>query len=123
MFGQFDTDVVIEYQINLGFMDDNTGEELLYDEIRMVTSADIEAQNDIVMINLLNNKIDTASHFGNKKLPIRNSMDMTENDYREFLSTLGFTLNYLKKWLNDVVLRNGIIFPFNTHEFDTSLKF
>jgi len=60
---------------------------------------------------------------GDRKLPIRNSMGMTEADYREFVSTFGFTLNYLKKWLNDVVLRNGIVFPYNTHEFDTSLKF
>jgi len=93
----------------------------MYDEIPMITSGDVNAVNDIVTINILNNKIDAQAH--TRKAALRNSMKMNDNDYREFLSTFGFTLNYMKKWLNDVVLRNGIQFPYNTKEFDTELKF
>jgi len=50
-------------------------------------------------------------------------MGLTENEYREFLSTFGFSLNYLKKYLNDVVFRGGIKFPFNIEEVYTSLEF
>ena len=52
-----------------------------------------------------------------------NNMDLTENDYREFLSTFGFTMNYLKKWLNDVYFRDGLFFPYNVSEFKTRVGF
>ena len=99
----------MEYTCNIQFNEEG-GKELLYDEIPMVSSFDIEAQNDVMFPKLLNNKIDTSKD--KKKLPIRNSMRMTQTDYREFLSTYGFTMNFLKKWLNDVVFRNGIRFPY-----------
>jgi len=50
-------------------------------------------------------------------------MDVTENEYREFLSTYGFTMNYIKKWMNDVYFRDGIPFPYNINEFKTSVSF
>jgi hypothetical protein len=46
-------------------------------------------------------------------MPIRNSMNMNSNDYREFVSTFGFTMNWMKKWLNEVVWANGMYFPYS----------
>lgn len=43
-------------------------------------------------------------------------MKMTNAEYREFLSTFGFTQNYIKKWMNDVVFRNGVLLPFTNDE-------
>ena len=50
-------------------------------------------------------------------------MELTENEYREFLSTYGFCMNFIKKWMNDVYLREGIYFPYNVEEFYTTVFF
>ena len=103
--------------------DDKTQKELLYDELKMITSFNVKAENDIMYMNILTHKINQQNKFGQRTQPIRNSLKLTPNEYREFLSTFGFTTNYLKKWLNDVVLRNGVRFPYNVYEFDTHLEF
>jgi hypothetical protein len=54
---------------------------------------------------------------------MRNGMNLTPNEYREFLSTFGFTNNYMKKWMNDVVFRPGVRFPYNMQEVYTTIKF
>lgn len=120
MFGQFDVDMILKYKLNIAFLIDG-GRELLYDEISMITSADVESKNDIVYIKMLNNKIDARAH--RKSMPVRNDMNMTQNEYREFLSTWGFTMSFMKKWMNEVVFRDGIRFPFKMEELDTELEF
>ena len=52
-------------------------------------------------------------------------MGITENEYREFLSTFGFYLNKQKEWLNDHVLNNGrgVHLPMGTDEIKLSLEF
>lgn len=114
LFGQFDTDVILEYTLCMEWLSTH---ELMYDELKMITSMNVESENDILYITLLNHKLDIDSKFGQRSKPIRNGMELTENEYREFLSTYGFTLNYIKKWLNDVYFRDGIFFPYNMNEF------
>lgn len=112
--------MIVKYKLHIAFSIEG-GKELLYDEINMVTSADIESRNDIVYIKVLNNKINNGR--SKKHMPMRNSMNMTKGDYREFLSTFGFTMNFMKKWLNDVVLRRGVRLPFKMEELETEVKF
>ena len=50
-------------------------------------------------------------------------MDMSASEYREFLSTFGFTMNYMKKWLNQVFFRPGLKAPFTIDELETEVKF
>ena len=95
----------------------------MYDELRMITSCDIKAENDVVFVTFLNHKLDSDAKYGHRTLPLRNSMQMTEVEYREFLSSWGFTMTYLKKWVNEDVLVNGIQFPYTMEEFYTTLKF
>lgn len=97
------------------------GRELLYDEVMMVTAVDVESKNDVLFVKIINNKI--SSQMGRKLMPLRNSMEMTPADYREFISTLGFTTNFMKKWLNDVVLRAGLKMPFKMDEIETEVQF
>jgi|APSaa5957512535_1039671.scaffolds.fasta_scaffold331075_1 hypothetical protein len=58
-----------------------------------------------------------------KSMAVRNSMKMTRNEYREFLSTFGFTMNFMKKWMNDVTLRGGVNLPFSMEELYTTVDF
>lgn len=121
LFGQFDTDMIFEYTLAVTWF--GAGKELMYDEHKMISSMDMTATNDIMFIKLLNHKLDIDSKFGQRSQPIMNNMELTENEYREYLSTFGFTMNYLKKWLNDVYFRDGILFPYNVSEFKTEVSF
>ena len=121
LLGQYDTDLIIEYTLAMQWYNHN--KEIMYDELPIITSMDMKMKDDVMFIKLLNHKLDVDGRKGQKSQPIRNNMDMSENEYREFLSTYGFTLNYIKKWLNDVYLREGIPFPYNISEFKTELSF
>jgi hypothetical protein len=123
MLGQFDVDAIIEYTLCISFsLDDSKQKELLYDELKMVTSFNVKVDNDVAFITILNNKLDLPKK-NTKEEPIRNSMKLTNNEYREFLSTFGFTMNFMKKWMNDVTLRGGVKLPYNMEEIYTSVDF
>jgi hypothetical protein len=124
MFGKFDTDVIIEYTVCFSLRVDKEGApELIYDELKMVTSAKVRADDDIVYITLLKNKLFIDNQYGQSTEPMRNGMKMTANEYREFISSFGFFQNYLKKWFNNVYFKNGIGFPYNPRQLYTTLEF
>ena len=81
----------------------------------------MEILNDIAFIKILKNNLDLKRF--TQKEPIKNSLKLTANEYREFLSTFGFTMNFMKKWMNDVTLREGVWLPFSMKEIQMGLKF
>jgi hypothetical protein len=123
LFGQYDTDVILEYTACMQFQNSTNQAELLYDEVKMILSLDMTAKDDILFIKILNLKHDIDGRFGQRSKPIRDGMNLTENEYREFLSTYGFAMNFIKKWMNDVYLREGIVFPWGIDEFYTSVYY
>lgn len=123
IFGTFDTDIILSYtvcfQINLA----ENGDEIIYDELKMVSSAKLRAEDDRVFVTLLKNKLFIDNQFGQSTEPKRNGMRLTSNEYREFISSFGFYMNYLKKWFNNVYFKNGLDFPYNPAELYTTLEF
>lgn len=98
--------------------------ELIHDCIVMSSAANIKAENEVMHIDLIEHKVNLGTEGANRDAPKRNSMDMTVNEYREFLEDFSFTVSEFKKWLNDVVLRGDRVkFPYRVDEFGTSLKF
>ena len=124
-FGQFDVDMAVDYTMCMKFRMDLLGaRELMYDCLEFTTSANIRSESEILHIDIIENKLVLDSRGGNRDMPKRNSMDMTSNEYREFLEDVSFTTSEIKKWLNDVVLRgDNILFPYAMDEFETYLKF
>jgi len=99
-FGKFDSDCIFDYTMGISWYLDNLGsKELVYDEIKMITSANLGTDNDRLFINILNHKLDISPNTMTKKLPIRNSMNMSTHDYREFLSSFQFTNKWMVKWM------------------------
>ena len=99
--GQFDCDLILDYTLEFAIFEGNSdSKELIYDEIRMVTSVDITTLNDIAQINVLENKLNRDNAFSGSKLPVRNKMKMTPKEYREFLSAFGFSAKYFRDWIN-----------------------
>jgi len=97
LFGSFDTDVIISYtacyKLQLIHGDSDLvfdGQEVIYDEVRMVTSAKAYAENDKIFITLLKHKMIIDSQYGQSTQPLRNGMNLTENEYRDFISSFGF---------------------------------
>lgn len=100
-----------------------TKETIFYDEFQMVTTASLEMVDDVGYLNILNHKLDLNNKFAQTISPEKNTINVTENEYREFLQSLGFTLNEMKKWLNDVILLDGIKFPYKLDEIKSEIKF
>lgn len=113
LFGSFDTDMILTYTVQFELAKKKTGEELIYDELKMVTSMKMTAEDDIVYITLLKNKLYIDNEYGQSSEPKRNGMQLSANEYREFISSFGFFMNYMKKWANNVYFKNGMSFPYN----------
>lgn len=122
IFGSFDTDVILSYTVSFQLNLDN-GDEIIYDELKMVTSAKVRSEDDNVYVTLLKNKLFIDNQFGQSTEPKRNGMQLTSNEYREFISSFGFYMNYMKKWMNNVYFKNGLTFPYNPQELYTTLEF
>lgn len=124
LFGQFDSDIILEYTACMSWKRDLLGsKEFMYDELRMITSLDLMMEDDIVYMHILNHKLDLETEFGQRSQPLRNTLDLTDEDYREFIRSFGFMNNWLKKWMNDEYLKGGVYPPYNIEEFKTIAKF
>ena len=65
MFGEFDSDVILECSITLGVSKyEDPLNELFYDELKMVTSTKVEARDDIVYFTFLKNKLEIDNKYG-----------------------------------------------------------
>jgi hypothetical protein len=89
----------------------------------MITSGNIATENDQIKIDILNMKPDPTGAHMKRQAPVRNSMKMSHTDYREFISTFGFTMNWMKKFLNQVEWADGLSFPYDTTEINSTIQF
>lgn len=65
MFGKYDSDVILEYTFCFSMRQNLLGApELIYDEIRMVTSAKLRMEDDIIFIDLLKNHMNIDNKYG-----------------------------------------------------------
>lgn len=105
--GEADIEVSFTMGLEVSADADNTGvKSVFYDEIPIVTTLNMRADDDIAYITILENKLNIDSRFGHSVAPTRTSLDITESEYREFISSFGFYLNYLRKYLNNVYFKN-----------------
>jgi hypothetical protein len=59
----------------------------------MVTTGSFKTRDDVVYMQILSHKMDNQGKFNQKAYPVKDDLGISENEYREFLSTLGFYLN------------------------------
>jgi len=111
------------FTLEIQFSEDGEdGKEVLYDELKILTSLDVEVLKDIAFPHFVTLKLDLDKKFSKAK-PKRTSLTLTERDYRKFLSTFGLSLMEVKTLLNDVVMINGVAFPYNVEEIYTTVDF
>jgi hypothetical protein len=131
LMGQKNVDLAVEYVINFRafHMPENNGSLnmqnplLIEDHLSAITSMNIETQNDIMFIHIVEHKLNINQKYGQKSQPTRNNMKLTENDYKDFLSSFEITMNYLKTFLNEVHFRDGQPFPYGLEEFNSTVAF
>lgn len=99
------------------------GKRLLYDEIKMLSSANVKVKDDVMDLFIDSHKINFDRRYGHKLVPKVDHLGMSEYEYRKFLSTFGFSMNELKKWLNKSILAGGVAFPYKMDQLDTKLAF
>lgn len=113
-FGVDDADMVLNYTLQMKIYKDLAENEPEYfDEMKVITGLKAEADDDVVYLTLLEHKLDVDAHFESQTAPKNTTLDITTGEYREFLSSFGFYMNYLRKYMNNVVFKNGIKFPYN----------
>jgi len=123
MFAEHETDIILDYMLCIKFSHDGEeGEEILYDELKVITSIDVEVMKDIAFPHIVSMKLDIDPTYGKPK-PTRTSLDLDQRDYRKFLSTFGLSLMEVKTLLNDVVMIDGVTFPFSVDEIFTTVDF
>lgn len=137
LYGQYDTNVIVEYTVCLDFKPDDPGsykqgkatdnkqgnaETVFYDELHVITTLEVGVKDNLMQIKILQHKLDMQK-YSQTTQPLKSSLGVTENEYREFLQAFGFTLNEQRKWLNDVILLEGIKFPYTIEEIKTEVKF
>ena len=67
ILGAFDCDIHVEYTLKLGWYLDLLGSpELLYDEIRMISSFNVKTHDDYVDVLMIDNKIKMDAQFGGR---------------------------------------------------------
>lgn len=89
----------------------------------MMTSLKLGVSNDVINIKILQHKLDTSLNTSIQKQPLQSKFSVSESEYREFLSNVGFAMNQMKQWLNDDVFMFGIAFPYKMDQIDTQISF
>lgn len=109
IFGKFDSDIIVEYTAAFAVWGEITQKMLILDEVPMITSMNMKMDDDVVYLDILKHMLVTDSKYGGiKNAPTVNGLNLTVVEYREFVSSVSFLQNYLKKWMNAVYLKNGI---------------
>lgn len=120
-------DFILELTIRYDMEDprnaDKEDKELLYDEIPVILGLDIEIDDDILYGNINLCKLDIDPKYGQISYPIRNEMNFTTNDYVRFLYSIGYILEDMQSYFNEVDLKYGVPFPYDTKEFYTTVTF
>jgi len=48
-------------------------------------------------------------------------MELTDSEYKQFVSQYTYLMNGVKKWLNEQMQHEGVFFPFGVEEFYTTV--
>ena len=80
----------------------------------------VKALDDIVYIYLKQQKVDLKH---SRSHPIRDNLDISSSEYIDFLSTFNFFNQYIRTFLNNVVFKQGIQFPYNPDQLYTTVGF
>ena len=96
-FGRYNTNVTLDYTACIYFKTDgpNGSTSLLYDEIKMLSSAQVSVKDDIMQMSIDTHKINFDKRYGTRLKPLIDNMSpkLSEYEYRKFLSTFGFAMN------------------------------
>ena len=91
IFGKFDSDIIVEYSASYAVWEEISKKMLILDEIPMITSMNMKMDDDVVYLDVLKHMIVTDSKYGGiKNAPTMNGMNLTNVEYREFVSSVSF---------------------------------
>ena len=79
-FGQFDSDLLLEYTLHYQFFSTRDKKLLISDNVSMITSMNLMSLDDIIYPKILNNKMTST---GRKNIP-KNGMKLTQSEYTRY---------------------------------------
>lgn len=120
-----DTDVTLRYVVCLDWnkmgLNGEKDEQILYDEINMITKINLDVSKDVVNLKIKENQIVSTKSIA-KDRPTKDTLKLSKRDYRAFMSSFEETMSELEKWINSKYI-DGIPMPFGIDEFNTKILF
>jgi hypothetical protein len=80
-FKKEETDIVIEYILNFQAYLGNTDYLLIEDDLKLLTTLNLETANDIMFINIVENRLDINTRYGQRSQPTKDNIGLSENEY------------------------------------------
>jgi hypothetical protein len=82
--------MILDYRLCLKIEEKAMG-KYMTDCLQMQTSIQARTQSDIWHLDLIEHKLNLDNHGANREAPKQTNMDITTNEYREFLEDFSFT--------------------------------
>ena len=116
----FGNDIItINYAVGMSIREDKDGsEELLYDELSMITDFKVRAEQDQLFIEIKSHKTNFSNNrYGTRSAPRRENLGMSEIDYKGFLSEFDTMNGKLARWMNSYLANRKNYLPWTADEF------
>jgi len=96
---------------------------LIYDEVVVNSALDFSIENEIVYAEVHHVDVVKAGVPADRKLPIYDNMDLSEDLYEQFWNWAGEASTMWQDYLNSVIFNNGVPLPYWNLELMTETFF
>jgi len=79
--------VALNVMAEISIVDSRSDKELIYDKVGIISQFNLEMEEgDVMTGEIVQLQLDVKYQFDSENLPVRNSMNMTEAEYKNFLN-------------------------------------
>lgn len=91
--------------VGISIKEDSEGaKDLIYDEIKLVTDLQVRAERDMLLLTIMSHKMERQNQYNQRYQPKKNSINMTDIEYKSFLSEFEQMQGALRQWMNKKIL-------------------
>ena len=96
--------------------------EIIYDELKLLVTLDAKVENDLLYLTYHKYELDIFDKYHYRDYPIRNSLNMSKQDYTQLLMDTKKMLNWYKGKLN-WIFSYGVYYQYDFPEFRQDIQF
>lgn len=108
---------------NVSYYDGEELKHAIYDENPIVSTMNAYLDQDFFYPALLEVKLAHDRMDASKTQPTQHTIEFSDSQYHSFQSSLGYSLVYMRSYINELFLKQGIEAPYYPYELYTQLHF